>query len=364
MLDGLGKKPDVALVFASSDLAPAKVLEGLWSRLPEGTKLVGCTSDTEIDAAGALRGSVAIMGLSLSGIEARTFRVEGGPDNLARGRAAGAALGAGKPAVVIAFPDTLTSNGTQFLLGLQEAVGRDTFIVGGAPSDTGQFAVTHTIEGHVAARGGAAGIALYGPIEVASAAQSGYEPLGVPRTITRVSGAAILELDGRPALDVYREYLGDRAAAMPASSVEFPIGVVGGALGTQRQSDGAVKLVRAIFGVDEARRALVLGGDLPEGAVVRVVRARREDIKSGAEAAASAVMAAMPSPDLALVFSCASRRTVLGARYREECRAAFASLPEHLPKIGFYTYGELSPLGGTTMHHESTFTIALLRARS
>lgn len=362
MLDGLGQTPDVVLVFASADLSPGLVSEGLWSRLPSSTKVLGATSDTEVDSTSALRGSVSVMGLSLSGLSVRTFCMERSADNLARGRAAASALGSEKPSAVLAFPDILESNGTQFLLGFQAGIGKDVPIVGGAPSDTGQFSATHTFHQRDVVRGGAVGLAFYGPLQIASAARSGYAPLGAVRTITRVDGAAILELDGRSALSVYREYLGERVSEMPASSVEFPIGVVGGALGTQRQSDGAVKLVRAIFGVDEARGALVLGGDLPEGALVRVLRATSADILASAREAAEAVRAAIPEPDLALVFSCSSRRTVLSSRYREECRAAFSKLPEDLPKSGFYTYGELSPLAGVTMHHESTFTIALLRA--
>jgi hypothetical protein len=52
---------------------------------------------------------------------------------------------------------------------------------------------------------------------------------------------------------------------------------------------------------------------------------------------------------------------VLGASYRDEVAGAFALLPPTLPKFGFYTFGELSPVAGQTEHHESTFTLALLK---
>ena len=72
----------------------------------------------------------------------------------------------------------------------------------------------------------------------------------------------------------------------------------------------------------------------------------------------------MPDPDVALIFSCMSRKSVLGPRFAEECQASFARLPAGLPKCGFYTFGELSPVQGVTMHHESTYTIVLLKALS
>jgi hypothetical protein len=83
------------------------------------------------------------------------------------------------------------------------------------------------------------------------------------------------------------------AAEMPAVSIEFPIGVVGGILGTQRQTDDSLLLVRAIFRVDEPRGALILGGDIPEGAEVRVTRATKQDIVKGAEEATARAMEAM-----------------------------------------------------------------------
>ncbi len=361
MLDQLGTEPDVALVFSAGSFAPQKVLAGLWSRLSSRTKLVGCSSDTEIDGQGAVRHSVEVVGLSLNGIEARTFQIAAG-ENESRGKTAASMLGSDEPSLVVALPDVLTSNGTRFLLGLQGALGKHVPIVGGAPSVSGDVAKTYTLCGREFELGGAAGFALYGPVEVASAARSGYVPTGVPKTITKVDGTAILEFDGRPALDGYLEYVGTRWADDINTTTEFPLGVVSEAAEHQEQQDGPVKLVRAVFRMDKERKALILGGDLPVGTVVRVLRASRDVILEGAAQATQLALAQMNKPDLALVFSCISRRAVLGPRYREECSVSFSRLPDDLPKGGFYTFGELSPLAGVTKHHESTFTIALLRA--
>lgn len=361
MLDQLGTEPDLALVFSAGSFAPQKVLAGLSSRLSSRTKLVGCSSDTEIDGQGAVRHSVEVVGLSLNGIEARTFQIASG-ENESRGKTAASMLGSDEPGLVVALPDVLTSNGTQFLLGLQGGLGKHVPIVGGAPSVSGDVAKTYTLCGREFEMGGAAGVALYGPVEVAAAARSGYVPTGVPKTITKVDGTAILEFDGRPALDAYLEYVGIRWADDINTTTEFPLGVISEASEIQEQQDGPVKLVRAVFRMDKERKALILGGDLPVGTVVRVLRASREVILEGAAQATQLASAQMNKPDLALVFSCISRRAVLGPRYREECNVSFSRLPEDLPKGGFYTFGELSPLAGVTKHHESTFTIALLRA--
>jgi hypothetical protein len=362
MLDQLGTNPDVVLVFTAAKFAPDQVLKGLWSRLSPRTKLVGCTSDVEVDARGAIRRSVSVTGLALSGIEARTFQVASG-ENESRGKAAASALGPDEPSAIVAFPDVLESNGTRFLLGLQNGVGKHVPIVGGAPAASGSTSKTYSLCEHDFAMGGTSGVALYGPVQIVSAARSGYTPVGARRTITKVDGTAILEFDGTPALDAYLEHVGTRWLEDTNMTSEFPLGVVDGPLGTQVQSDGLVKLVRAIFRIDRERKALILGGDLPAGAVIRVLRAGSEDVLRGAEQATQLALAQMVNkPDLALIFSCISRRATLGPRYRDECKTAFSRLPEDTAKGGFYTFGELSPVGGITMHHESTFTIALLRA--
>lgn len=362
MLDELGSEPDLALVFSAGKFAPHEVLAGLWSRLSPRTKLVGCSSDTEVDSRGALRNSVEVVGLSLNGIEVRTFQVAAG-ENESRGKTATSMLGSDEPNAIVALPDVLESNGTQFLLGLQSSVGKRVPIVGGAPSVTGNSAKTYTLCGRELAMGGAAGFALYGPIEVAASARSGYLPTGTPKVITKIDGTAVLELDGRPALDAYIEYVGPKWAEDVNTTTEFPLGVVSEALEAPTQSDDLVKVVRAIFRIDRERKALILAGDLPVGTVVRVLRATRDVVLEGAAQATQLALAQMGAkPDLALVFSCISRRAVLGPRFREECSVSFSRLPDDVPKGGFYTFGELSPVAGITRHHESTFTIALFRA--
>lgn len=365
LLTELGEAPELVLAHVAARLAPARVIEGLYSLLPGSTRVVGCSSDCEISSEGALTGTVTALGLRLGGIRAEPFIIApSGRSSLECGQRAGEALAPLAPDLVIAFPDVLQMNATQFLLGMQGALGRGAPIVGGAPADHGEFRSTTVFADRTVLSGAAAGVALKGatPIRLATAARSGYEPISMRRTCTRVeSGNVILEIDGRPALDVYCELLGARAAEMPGVTIEFPVGVVGGALGTQRQADEGLLLVRAIFRADEARRALVLGGDIPEGAEIRITRATRADVIRGAEEATAAALAALPDPDLAFFFSCFSRKQVLGPRYKEECAAAFARLPPGLPKLGFYTFGELSPYDGATTHHESTFTVALAK---
>lgn len=360
LLEQLGRAPDLLLVFASARYDHARVLAGLCGRLPQA-RVVGCSSYAEINSEEAVSGSVTVMGLVTEGREFATFALrEAAGDSRTSGRAFAEQVRGFQPDLLVVFPDGMHVNSTQFLLGLQDVLGDKFPVVGGVAADAGEFSRTFEFFDREVISGGAVGVAFRG-VRLATAARSGWLPLGATRRCTRVeAGNVLLELDGQPALDVYRSYLGPRAAEMPLVSVEYPIGVVGGVRGTQRMPDGEILLLRAIKAVDEERRAIVFGGDLPEGAEVRMTRATKEDVIAGADGAGAEALRAAPQPAFALVFDCMARKVVLGPRYKEELRSTFARLGAALPKVGFYTFGELSPVQGTTMHHDETFTIALI----
>ncbi|MDI1450083.1 FIST N-terminal domain-containing protein [Polyangium sp. 6x1] len=362
LFDVLGKAPDFVLLFVAGHLDAAVVMEGFGRDLPARTRVVGCSTFAEIGEEGGLTRSVTAMGLCFGGgVEAEGFLVE----NLAgREREAGRSLGeqakAFGPKLLVLLADGLV-NTDRLVLGMQDVLGSTFPIVGGMAIDDGRFERAYEILDRRVISGGAVALGLRGPVELVAGAKSGWVPIGATHTCTRVeNGNVVLEIDGRPALDLYLEYLGPRAGEMPSVSADFPIGIVGGLDGVPRVEGESIALLRSVKGVDEARRALVFGGDIPEGAKIRMTRATRDDVIRGANEVGAKLVASMPKPSLALFFDCGGRKMVLGPRYREELGETFARL-EGVPKVGFYCAGEFSPVDGVTMHHDETFTMALLR---
>ena len=357
----LGGVPDWALCFFSAELNADAVLRGLGTRLPKTMPLVGCSSYAEIDSQEAMTRSVVLLGARNSGVAAHpvALRVEGRSSSQL-GQALGQAFRPLHPSLIVVLPDVLSVNATEVLRGLQSELGPHAPIIGGAAADEGSFKKTFQICGHTLQSDGVVAMALSGPLQLATAARSGYSPVSMPRVATRVEGGnVLLELDGRPALSVYREFLGPRAAEMPAVSIEFPLGVV-----PEGKNETLPDLTRAIFRVDEDRGALILGGTVAQGAKLRILSCSHKDILEGARKATAMAVTEMAHPDAALLFNCMSRKVALGGRYRDEVVEAKRHLPADVPMAGFYTFGELSPVGGTTEHHESTFTLALLRLGS
>lgn len=356
LLDELGRAPDVVLMFVSAALAPQAVLDGFYSVMPAAVRVVGCSSFAEINSEEALTHSVTAMGLRLGPVEARILRGEPGPGR-ALGESLAAELAGWDPSLLIVLPDVLTVNIADLLTGLQSKLGSKLPMIGGAPADMGTITATWQFRDRDVFPGGVVVLALRGPLRIATAAHSGYTLFGSERTVTRAEGAKIREIDGQSAVQAYLDALGPRAAEVATARIEHPLGVVARP-GEPRSSDAP--LIRIVFAVQPEDDALVLGADVAEGTILRMTRGTRDNLLAAAGVACREVAGALPRPSVALVFDCISRKVVLGARYKEEIRAAYAAIPEGVPRIGFYTFGEVCPVDGVARHHESTFTLAFL----
>lgn len=356
---------DVVMVFVSSRHDPERVLAGMWSRLPATTRLLGCSSFAEIGDEDAVTGSVTAMGLDLRGVELALFRksVASRADSRDVGRAFGQELLAFAPALVVMFPDGSVVNSPQLVSGLEEILGGTVPIVGGVSADRIEYASTYELFDREVLRGSVVALALRGPIEVVTTAKAGFQPIGVERTCTRVEEERlVLELDGVSALRLYEEMLGPDIHERPNVGIEYPLAVVVGAGGDYMDS-GRSHVIRVVRHLDKERGGLLCGSDIYEGSRVRITRGAKADLLEAAALAMAEVKQKMPDPDLAFIFSCAGRKLVLGSRYHEEIRRAFESLPAGVPRVGFYTYGEIAPVDGVTRFHAETFTVTLVRKR-
>jgi hypothetical protein len=61
---------------------------------------------------------------------------------------------------------------------------------------------------------------------------------------------------------------------------------------------------------------------------------------------------------LSIAISCVGRRLVLGERTEEELESALENLLPKTKQVGFYSYGEISPVAsGTCELHNQTMTL-------
>jgi hypothetical protein len=139
------------------------------------------------------------------------------------------------------------------------------------------------------------------------------------------------------------------------------------------QRTGGAPLVRTILAVDEEQQSMTFAGDLPQGGIARLMRANTDKLVGSAALAAEQAGergAAAPHgeperhptaahPGLVVSVSCVGRRLVLGERTEEEVEAVADSSAPGSAHVGFYSYGEFSPLisGGASELHNQTMTV-------
>jgi hypothetical protein len=239
------------------------------------------------------------------------------------GEAIGRALAAPSLVGIFVLSDGLNVNGSELVAGIIGAVGKQVSVTGGLAGDGDEF--------------------------------------GPRRQITRSRGNVLFEFDGEPALDLYERYLGeDEARGLPGSGLLFPLRI----FDPERPDHD---IVRTILAVDHQARSMTFAGDVPEGWTAQLMRGNFDRLAAGAAMAArQAADGVGPgrtgSDQVAILVSCIGRRLLMGQHTADELEAASAEFGPHIPQLGFYSYGEISPhrVSGVCELHNQTMTVTTI----
>ena len=257
----------------------------------------------------------------------------------------------------LVLSDGLGVNGSELIRGLNAVLPPTVVVTGGLAGDGDRFKRTWVIQDGRPVSGHITAVGLYGAaVRLTHGSKGGWDLFGPERLITRSQGNVLYELNRKPALQLYKEYLGDLAGGLPGAALHFPLAI---------RSDLATpkRLVRTILAIDEAEQSLTFAGDMPEGHYAQFMRANFDRLIQGASDAATLASAASSagSPTLSIAISCVGRRIVLGERTDEEIEAVFDVLPQGTSQIGFYSYGEISPYTtGQCDLHNQTMTLTTI----
>ncbi len=253
-------------------------------------------------------------------------------------------LGPGLAGIFV-LSDGLHVNGSALVEGIVGAVGRDVPVSGGLAGDGADFVETLVgCNGRPASRVVAA-VGFYGTaIQLGYGSAGGWDVFGPKRRITRAQGNLLLEVDRKPALDLYKLYLGpEESRKLPGSALLFPMRI-----SDPRRPEQSV--VRTVLAVDAETGSMTFAGDMPEGWTAQLMRGSFSRLSAGAAAATHDAAQRLP-PDAtdgdsaAILVSCIGRRLLMGQRIDEEIEAATSELPAQCQPIGFYSYGEIAPHG-------------------
>lgn len=352
--------PSLILIFGGSHQFKNPVwLDSLKSLYPKAL-FIGCTTAGEIIGTQVLDNSVVASAIEFekTTIDFVSARVDG-PENSEH--AAEALMSKLKPEGlrhVIVLSEGLNVNGSQLVKGLRKGLPDGVSVTGGLAGDGADFQSTFIISGDEGISANRiAALGFYGNhLEFSYGSFGGWDSFGIDRRVTKSKSNILYEIDGQPALQLYKSFLGEQASQLPASGLLFPLSL--------RTAVDEQPVVRTILAVSEEDQSITFAGDLPEGSFVRLMKANTERLIHGAVRAAELINRTDSANEgLAILISCVGRKLVLKQMVEEEVEGVHETLGDNFALTGFYSYGEISPFSenASCELHNQTMTITTLR---
>lgn len=348
-------QPDLILVFAGSKVIenhPA--LAELKSNHPESL-ITGCSTSGEIGGIGVYDDSLVATAVKFEKTSLAIHQIKlaspkdsenGGEELVAKFTKLGLRH-------IFVLSDGLNINGSKLVDGMRKDLPEDIAVTGGLAGDGPDFKKTFVISpsGEVSDKI-VVGIGFYGEsLKVGYGSLGGWDTFGLERIVTKSSANVLYEIDNKPALELYKSFLGEQAKELPSSGLLFPL--------SMRISENDAPVVRTILAIDEKEQSLTFAGDIPEGAYVKLMKANIDRLINGAEGAAKVSLDGGEHPQLAILISCVGRKLVLKQLVEEEVEAVQEVVGDDVAICGFYSYGEIAPFiqNSKCELHNQTMTI-------
>ncbi len=352
------KDADLILLFGDRELAQSKSITQDLNRSYPNASMIGCTTSGEIIGSRVHDKSLVLTVIQFDNtkIDTQSVSIDNYSDSHAAGKALAQKLTKDELKCVLVLSDGQKINGTELVAGLTEGLPQGVAISGGLAGDDARFEETIVWHDERKESGLIAVCGLYGDsLQVGHGSLGGWDSFGPSRVVTKATKNVLYELDGRPALELYKSYLGEVSKDLPSSALLFPLCI--------RENESSEAVVRTILNINEDDQSMTFAGDIPEGFSAKLMKANFERLVDGAQGAAENALDKLKlDAELAILVSCVGRRLVLKQRVDDELECVSEIFSDNTVKCGFYSYGEISPLvSGEGCHlHNQTMTITAL----
>ncbi len=355
--------PQLAIAFASPDFFEnPDCFNEFKKNLPE-CELIGCSTAGEISNDGVTEKMLVLTAVHFNKPNFKIVCSDLGGDDVESGRKLADQLNTPDLKGILVLSQGVEVNGSLLISGIKEKIKSDVLLTGGLAGDYAAFSKTYTVyNGEICSRK-ILGLGFFGDhIELSFGSVGGWKPFGPARKVTSYDKNILYELDGEPALEVYKKYLGEYAKDLPGSGLLFPFSI----LNRENEETG---LIRTILGIDEEKGSLTLAGDIPHGVLLRLMHAKNDDLRDGAEKAAQDVLERPieHNPEensLSILISCVGRKLVMLDEIDDEVDAV-KDILEGSTVCGFYSNGEICPHNAITdcKLHNQTMTVSYIKEK-
>jgi hypothetical protein len=353
-LPSFASSADLVFVFSDDEFFHKEAcFNELREKFPKA-HIVGCSSAGSIAGVHIYEGNLVVTIIKFDHSSARvaSLDVDANTSAYKIGEQLASELAAPELRHIFVLADGLQINGSELALGLNQSGFP---VTGGLAGDGTRFKKTWVMANAPAKSGRVVAVGFYGNLTIKSGCFSGWEEFGAERVVTKSSANVVYEIDGQPALALYKKYLGEFASELPASGLRFPLSI--------QANKNEKSLIRTLLAVDEAANSLTFAGDVPQGHLCKLMRTNLDLLIENAGMAADAAKFDTPvDSGLSLVVSCVGRRLVMGQLIEEELDEVHEKSGKSSTIAGFYSYGEMAPFQDISLCqlHNQTMTLTTI----
>lgn len=364
-----GERVDFAMVLVTVGHRLEVVLQAVEQGLLD-VPVIGCTAEGIISSAGITEGThgVAVAVFRSDRLRFVPFGADGLRDSSEAvgaeiGRRVAPELDGGEARGLLLLPDGLAFNFDGFVRGLGQYVPQDLPLFGGMAGDNWRFAETRQFVGSDVFTDGVVGAVLVGDVQLHTAVTHGCAPLGNERVVTRASGNVIEEVDGKPALQEIKQYLG-----FDLEEDDWARGLTELAVGLRcdgRTDNDDAFTIRFFPVIDEEKGTVTIPTEVNVGDRFWVMRRDIDRMRAGVDRMIDKLQLGLESqaPSFVFHFDCAGRgKAFLSDEEKVELLERLRrGVPGDVPWIGMYSYGELAPVQRQNHYHSYTAAVVAVK---
>jgi hypothetical protein len=364
-------RPDFVFMFASIGYDQPSLLRAV-RETTGGAPLTGCSAEGTIDGDDADESNFSVLVTAITSDELRWH------NGLATG------LGADSRAVgkqvaqellphlstdtigLLIFPDGLIDYLDDFFAGLEENLPSDQFLPlwgGGAGNNFNLKEPTYQYCDDEVISDGVSYALLSGEAQASWAISHGMAPIGGERKVTRSKGNVIYEIDGKPAIEVLKEYLPEHALIEDRDWMPYAI-----SLALIFEAPSYMKdeeyVVRGVPAVRMADGSINVQSEVKEGTSIWFSSRDKEKISTRFDRMAQQIKEQLggEEPKLVFQFECLTRgKLMFREQEKQELLRRFRqSVGPDVPWTGFYTIGEIGSVEKHNDRHLYTSVVLAL----
>jgi hypothetical protein len=188
-------------------------------------------------------------------------------------------------------------------------------------------------------------------------------PIGGERIVTRSKGNVIYEIDGKPAMEVFEEYIPVGALTHDRDWFSYVISLSLCFRAPSYMKDEEY-VVRGMPAVSMADGSITVQTEVPEGTSVWLSSRDKEKVSNGFDRMAAQIKDQLggEKPKLVFQFECGTRGKLM---FRDQEKLKLLkrfrqSLDPDAPWAGFYTVGEIGPVEEHNLRHLYTSVVLAL----